>query len=245
MGLLNSVRDYFAMRKFMKTQLAQALREHTQEYFYRGSVLSGFSEEAKQSLISGMGQQMGAAFQSPDPVMAVREALVSYIISFAQLQALCLTEAEKADAFYAPNPHISGALHHDIAEAAKHVDEVARYQWEQGADADDLIAFCNTRCAVYLYFMNAFNMARMELGDKTDPDWFRPLVEAQLVYAENTIRSEMGAPLKVRDMVEALAYSVMNNMTLNGATNPFYEWCTSWPDKYLAGRGPDPRAAND
>lgn len=40
----------------------------------------------------------------------------------------------------------------------------------------------------------------------------------------------------------AAAYSVMFNKAVDGAINPFYEWCTTWPDLYLAGRGPLPSA---
>lgn len=244
MGLFDSVRDFFEMRQFMKTPLAQALRAHTQEYFYGKTVLTHFSEDTKEKLIAGMTSQMGAAFQSPNPALAIREGLVSFTIQYAQVQVLCLTEEEKADAFYAANPYISGELHHRIDDAAEHVEELARYKWESEATGQDLIDFCNERCAIYLYYMNGFNIARRDLGDKTDPDWFRPLVEAQLVYEENTIRDKMGLPLTVRDMIEALAYSAMFNKAADGAVNPFYEWCSAFPDKYLAGRGPLPGGGN-
>jgi hypothetical protein len=96
------------------------------------------------------------------------------------------------------------------------------------------------RTAVSQYFLNAFNIARSHLGDVTEPDWFRPLIEAQMVYEENRLRDELGLPLTVSDMIEALAYSTMFNLILNGEVNPFYAWCKTWPDKYLAGRGPMP-----
>jgi hypothetical protein len=240
MGLLSGVRDFFAVEKFKRTPFAQALKLHTEEYFHGGSILSGLRDDNKQRLIEGMTQQVGAALQADNPKMAIREALVSHTIQYAQLQVLCLTEEERRQAFYAENPYISGDLHQCIDEAAEHVDELARHKWESGASGQDLIDFCNVRCAIYLYYMNALNLARMELGDQTDPDWYRPLVEAQLVYEENTVRDRMGLSLTVTDMIEALAYSVMFNHAANGVANPFYEWCKAWPDKYLAGRGPLP-----
>lgn len=243
MGLLDGVRGYFATRAFMRTPLAQAIRQETQAYFYGNSILTHFADETKQKLIGGMTQQLSAALQSENPVMAIREGLVSFTIQYAQLQVLALTEMEKTDAFYSASPYISGALHHHIEAAAEQVEEVARYKWEQWEEADgpdELIAFCNGRCAIYGYYMNSFNIARIELGDKTDPDWFRPLVEAQMVYEENTIRDKLGLPLTVKDMIEALAYSVMFNYAADGVQAPFYEWCKTWPDKYLAGRGPLP-----
>jgi len=236
MGIVDSVREYFTMRKFMKTPLAQALRHHTQTYFYGNTALTGFSEEAKERLIGGMTQQLGAAFEAENPIIAIREGLVGFTIQYARIQVLCLTEEEKADAFYAGSPHISGELYKSIDDAAPHVEEVDQHRWEQEVGGQELIDFCNVRCAIYLYYMNAFNLARMELGDKTDPDWFRPLVEAQLVYEENTIRDKMGLPLTVGSMIDALAFSVMFNKVADGATNPYYEWCSTWPELHLGER---------
>jgi hypothetical protein len=237
MGLISSIREYYEIRKFQRTVFAQALKLHTQEYLHGGTVLSSISQEAKERFVQELMQQMANCFQAENPAMAVRESIVGHVLSYAQLQVLCLTEEEKAEAFYSSNPYISGQLYHQIEIAAEHVEEAARFKWESEASPKDLLNFCNARCAVYLYFMNAFNIARMELGDKTDPDWFRPLVEAQLVYEENTFRDKMGLPLLTADMIEALAYSVMWNKVMDGSTAPFYEWCQTWPEKYLAGRG--------
>jgi hypothetical protein len=244
MDLIEGIRSFLAMRRFMKTPLAQALKQHTEDYFYGNTVLSGFTEELKHKQIEGMTRQMAAALQAPNAALAIREGLVGYSFQYAQLQVLCLLKDEKQETFYSGNPYISGELHHQIDAAAEHVEELAQYKWESGAIGQHLIDFCNGRCAIYLYYMNAFDIARIELGDKTDPDWFRPLVEADLVWVENSIRSKMGLPPTVTDMIEALAYSSMSNMVENGAANPFYEWCKAWPDKYLAGRGPMPIEAS-
>lgn len=238
MGLFSGIRGYFEQRAFRQTPLAQALEGHTQEYLYGRSVMSGFSDEAKERFTVEMTQQLAAAFQSPDPVAAVREQLVSYAINYAQLQVLCLTEEEKTVSFYSANPYISGELWRHIDEGAEFVDELAEYRWSTEAEDIDLLDICNVRAAVSQYFLNAFNIARSHLEDVTEPDWFRPLVEAQLVYEESRIRHDLGLPLTVKDLTEALAYSTMWNMVVNGAANPFYEWCKTWPDKYLAGRGP-------
>jgi hypothetical protein len=238
MGLVDGIRNFVAMRKFMKTPIAQALRLQTQEYSYGGSMLSALTDQAKQRLINGMTQQLAGALQSPNPIMAIREGLIGFSYQYAQVHVLSLTEDEKSETFYAENPYITGQLHHRIDEAAEHVEELAQHKWEAQASGQDLIDFANGRSIVYLYFMNAFNLARMEIGDKSDPDWFKPLVEADLVWVENTMREKLGLPLSVKDKFEALAYSSMSNMVENGSSNPFYEWCKTWPEYYLAGRGP-------
>jgi hypothetical protein len=233
-----AIKDYFVAQKFMRTPLAQALRQHTQDYLHGDTVLRDFRQDNKEKFVAHLMSEIGAAFQSPNPALAVRERIVAYTIQYADLQVLALNEAEKPQMFYAENPHISGELHGQIDAAAEHVDELAKFQWQGGEKGQDLIDFCNVRCAIYLYYMNAFNMARNELGDKTDPDWFRPLVEAQLVYAENTIREKMGLPLTTADMIDALAYWIMAENVVQGIADPYYEWCKAFPDKYLAGRGP-------
>lgn len=235
--MLGAIRDYFAVQKFKRTPLAQALRQHTQECLYGDTVLRDFSEENKEKFVTDLMGQMGASFQSPNPAMAIRERIVAYTIQYADLQVLALNEAEKPQMFYAENPYISGKLHIHIDEAAKHVEELAKFQWQGGEEGQDLIDFCNVRCAIYLYYMNAFNIARIELGDETKPDWFRPLVEAQLVYAENTIRDKMGLPLTTRSMTDSLTYWVMAENVVGGVPDPYFEWCKAFPEKYLAGRG--------
>lgn len=240
MNLLNSIREFWGIRSFKRTPFARTLKAHTQSYFHSGQILSSISQEAKERIVAELMQHMAACLQSENPVLAVREAIVNNVLAYAELQIVCLTEYEKSLAFYSENPYISGELYRMIEAAAEHIEELNRFKWETEADHQELIDFCNTKCAYYLYFMNAFNMARMEIGDKTDPDWFRPLVESQMVYEENRIRDKIGLPLLTADMIEALAYSVMWNKVMDGSSAPFYEWCQTWPDKYLANRGPLP-----
>jgi hypothetical protein len=227
----------------MRTPLARALRQHTQDYLHGDTILRDFSQANKEKFVAHLMSEMGAAFQSPNPAIAIREHLVAYTIQYANLQVLALNGAEKAQMFYAANPYISGELHSHIDAAAEHVDELAKFKWQGGEEGQDLIQFCNVRAALYLYYMNAFNIARLEVGDKTEPDWFRPLVEAQLVYAENTIRDKLGLALTTEDMIEALAYWIMAENVAGGLADPYYEWCKAFPDKYLAGRGPQPKPA--
>ena len=86
--------------------------------------------------------------------------------------------------------------------------------------------------------MNAINMALLEIGDKTDPHWYRPLVEATLVWHENLIRRAMDMPLTTPDWLVALAYGSMMDRVVDGEPAPFYDWCQAYPDLYLDGRGP-------
>lgn len=241
--MLNFFKEQLAIHRFKRSTLGQALRHHTQQYFYSETALSSFAEANKQKLIQDFMAKLAAIVSSPNQFLALREAIVEYTIPFAQLQVLCLTEAEKADTFYAANPYISGALYYDIREASDHNEELAKFKWEtEGVDDTDLIAFANGRCALLLYYMNGFNMVRMESGDKAEKDWFRPFVEAMLVWEENTSREALNLPSLHSGIVDGLTYSAMMNYVADGAQNPFFEFRKNFPDRYLAGEGPLPAA---
>ena len=81
--------------------LEDALREHVRQFFYSGQALSWMKPENKEHLVGELFTQLAAIETSPDPRMALRQRLTEYVIMFAQLQLLCLTEEEKAGQFFA------------------------------------------------------------------------------------------------------------------------------------------------
>jgi len=243
--MLNFVKDQIAIWKFKRTPFAQAIQLHTQEYFHGESALSSFNQKSKERLIGEFCQRAGLIMQSPNAVMACREALVEYTLLFAQLQVHCLKEPEKAQMFYRDNPYISGQLWRHIRDGSDHSDELAQYKWETPDLTDEeLIGIANTRCALLLYYANGFNMVRIELGDKREEkDWFRPLVEACLVDEEHNLREHLGLPLLMPSDLGSLVYGSFVNYVLNGEQHPFFAWARDFPDHYLAGEGPEPKLA--
>lgn len=242
MGLFDDLKARGAVRKFEKTTLGKALAEHTKAYFYSGEVLSSISQERKQQLVEDLYAKVMDVLASPDGRSKLRNFLAEYLLMFAQLQVLCLTEGEKAEAFYAANPLISGELHRHIVEAAKHHKELAELAWQhENMSAEELIAFANKRSALMLYYLNGLNMVRIETGDRGAPkDWFLPFVEAMLVWEEDCLRERLLLPRLTSEPLHALAYSTYLNMVVDGEANPFFAWTQHHPDQYLHGVGPKP-----
>ena len=246
MGLLDYAKAQIGVWNFKRSPLGQALRAHTQQFFYSNDTLSWMSPENKLKHPQQLMTDLVNAQQAASPALALREKLAEYVIIFCQHTALCLKEGEKAGQSYAANPYISGKLHEHIVEAAKHNEELAEFIWKEGRNvsADELISVANTRSALCLYYANGLNMARIAIGD-TDPDkdWYKPFVEAMLVWEEGTYRQKLGLPQLVSGLVGTLPYSTYLNYVVDGELNPFYTWVKNWPDRYLAGEGPVPEVA--
>jgi hypothetical protein len=239
-GLFETVSNYFAFQKFKRSSLGQALIEHTQQYFHSDQVLSHFSEESKLAIIQDFMTRLAAIVRSPDGRMELRKALVEYMIVYSGLTILCLTEEEKTIAEYAANPYISGELHHHIEAAAPHNEEMARFIWQENGDVTpaDLMSFANQRSALMLYYLNGFNMVRVQSGDVDEAkDWFRPLVEAQLVWEEDLVREKLSLPRLAPARLYGLPYSTLSNLVMKGEANPLYSWTKMFPSLYLAGEG--------
>jgi hypothetical protein len=223
--------------------LEKALKDHVQEYFYSGHALSWIRPENKERLVGELFTQFSAIEASPDPRMTLRERLAEYVLLFAQLQMLCLTEDEKAEHIFKDSPYISGKIHHHIVQAAEHVEEAAQFVWGQDskATAEELMNFANTRTAVMLFYANGLNLVRISAGD-TDAakDWFKPFVEAMVVWQEHVLRMELGLPALLSDPLEGFIYGTFLDYVLDGDANPFFSWTRAHPDLYLAGKGPLP-----
>lgn len=241
-GVLDTIKAHWEVRKFKRSPLGQALRHHTRRYFYSGEALSWMKEENKEKFIQDFLAKLAGIVGAPDPIMALRTALVEYILLYADLSMLCLTESEKEAMFYSANPFITGEIHHQVMEAAKHVEEAATYIWQYGpVEAEEMISFGNTRSAIMLFYANGLNMCRIDMGDD-DPakDWFRPFVEAALVTSEDRMREKLGLPRLVPGPIHSLPYAIFFEHILAGERNPFFKWTQEWPDLYLAGEGPLP-----
>jgi len=162
----------------------------------------------------------------------MRESVASYVIGYAGYQMLCLTEEEKTEAFYADCPYISGELYKHIGKVTEHNDELDELKWKHSdISNDDLVSFCNTKCVLYLYYLNGVNYIRGEFDDiDKEKDWLRPFIKSMLIWEEDRIREKIGLPSLLPDSIDALKHSTFMNMVINGHRNPFYEWEKSWAE---------------
>jgi len=215
-----------ALREWERSPLGQALARHVNEYFTEYPRFAEMDEADKQETIRDFYKLIAEVLQAENPGVKLRESLANYVISFAELQVLCLTEDEKTGAFYADCPYISGQLHHDIEKAIPHVEFLREAQW-RNADltGKSLVGLCNARSARWLFIINGLNLVRIEFKDFDDQkDWFRPFLQAMMIWEEDLLRGKMQFPRLLPDLIEGLQYSAFMNLVVNGWPNPYYEW---------------------
>lgn len=231
------IKEFLKRRREKKEQdawersfLGKTLDMHTKEYFDKYPRLSDLSADSKASIIGNFYANVFESLESENCVNSLREKMASYIVSFSDLQVLCLTEDEMRDSDYADCPFISGELYHHISDASDHLAELKELKWKYG-DIDDreLISFCNSRCVVLLYYINGLNYVRCESGDfDSTKDWLKPFMKSMLIVSEDNIRSKIGLKSLLNDSLDNLKHSSFLNIVLNGSRNPYFEWDTKW-----------------
>lgn len=237
--MLNFLRQQIAQWRLKRSPLFQALQDHVDEYMNGDVATSTFSPENKQKLVDELYGRVDSVLGSSDPRMTCRELLAGYVVSYTHLRVHCLKADEKAEQPYRDNPYISGQLWKHIGRTSEHHEDLAQFKWEVPSLTDDeLIGMGNTRCAVFLFFLNGFNILRRYLGDMSqEKDWLRPFVEALLVFEEHHLREKLGLPTLVPDLLDGVRYSTFLEDVLSGEPNPFFTWARRYPDTYLAGQG--------
>lgn len=224
--------------KWETSALGQALAEHTQK-FCNETILSGLPQDRKDRMIGDFYERLAAVAQSPTGFLDLRKSLAEWVAHYAKYQVLCLTESEKAVAFHHESPYVSGELYHHIRAAAAENDYLAQIIRSDENVADgELISLANVECARALYYANGFNMVRIETGDRTKPDWYKPFVEAMLVYEEDNVRTSIKLPQLLPENRFGVLYSGFFNLVSSGEEDPLFRWARACPDFYLASGAP-------
>jgi hypothetical protein len=224
--MFQALKEWYALSKFKRTPIAQALRAHTQFYF-DDTILQSLAPEAKQQRIAELTHRLGTILSSPNPFLAYRSELVEAAFGYADLQVLCLLPHEKNDV--TDSPYISGELHKHIRACKEHNDDVARIMWELPELAnEELITALNVAAVIRLYHLNGLNIARglFEPDNLDDPkDWFKPLVKSVLIFAEQNHRLKLELPsLCDKFGIEALEHMTFTNFVRDGHNQPLFEW---------------------
>ncbi|NEJ74876.1 hypothetical protein GR197_30905 [Rhizobium phaseoli] len=224
--------------KWETSGLGQALAEHTHKCFNE-TILSGLPQDRKDRVIGDFYERLAAMAQSPTGFLDLRKSLAGWVAEYAKYQVLCLTESEKVVAFYHESPYVSGELYHHIRAAAAENDYLAQIMRSDKNVADgELIALANTECARARYYANGFNMVRIETGDRTKPDWYKPFVEAMLVYEEDNVRTSIKLPQLLPENRFGVIYSGFFNLVFTGEEDPLLRWARACPDYNLASGAP-------
>jgi len=222
-----------AIREWQNSFLGRGLAKHSNEYFCKYPRLANLSEETKKTIIGDFIRQIINFSQAENPFLAMREALASCVIGYAEYQVLCLTEAEKDEGPFSDCPYISGELHKHIDKAVKHIDELGKLKWKHtDISIEDLVSYCNTKSLLHLYYVNGFNYVRVEFDDiDKEKDWLTPFIKSMLIWEEDQIRNKIGLPRLLPDNLDGLKHSTFMNMVVNGHKNPYYEWEKNWSEE--------------
>jgi len=235
--MLERWRETRALRKFRQSVLGDALRIHTQQYL-NGTILRNLRQELKEDMVEQFTGHLFAIDKAANPLLTFREELCNAAIAYADLQVLSLTPEEKAETF-SDTRYVSGELSGYIRRAADFNKEIARIIWEHPQCTDDeLIGLANVNCAVFLYYLNGWNLVRT--ATKIDPvrnpdnDWFRPFVRSMLIASEDNARKKLGLQSLLPDGTAALRHSSFMFNVSNGEANPLFEWEHSFGRKHQA-----------
>ena len=87
-----------------------------------------------------------------------------------------------------------------------------------------------------LYYANALNMVRIHRGESAlGTDWYRPFVEAMLVWEDDNMRERLGIARAVPGEFHGLPYYGFLEIVLAGEYDPVTYWKQKFPHLHLAG----------
>jgi len=206
--------------------LSKALAAHTREYFYQHPILKNIPEDVKQELIADFYKKIFDLTNSEEPLLTLRGYIASYVHSYAIFQVLCLSPKEKTSAFYHNNPYISGNLRKHIKSIAIHNKEISELNLKNELLTDeDLLAFCQTKAAISMFYMNGMNIVRCELKDMVkENDWLRPFIESMLIWEEDTCRKNIGLSSLLENSLDADKHYSFLEYVSNGSQDPYTAW---------------------
>lgn len=235
MGLLDDWKARRAAKAFQRTALGQELASHSRRYLYGDfESLTELSEHTKQDHISTLYRQVAEIVDAENPLLAMRERLSEYVLGYAQLTVLTLTESDKEDTWYAASPGVSAKLYRYIDELWPHHDQLKELQWRNDNQLSDaeLVSFANVQGAIWLYYVGGLDRVRtLGFNDSIpEKDWLRPFLLAMMIYSEDCYRQAIDLPTLLWSKVDGMAYSTFLNRVVEGHKNPYYEWEQGWKE---------------
>ncbi len=232
--MLDFLKGWIARRRWERSDIGIMLKMHTQRFFVGDGPLAYLPQPQKLRIATRFYDQVAAIGKSTNGFLDLRQALGEAVLHYARFQVLALKEDEKGDMPYGGNASISGALHHHIREASAHDEYLGRLVFEDPSLTDeDLIGYANRECVIALYQANGFNLIRIDSEGKSERDWYKPFVEAMLVYEEDNVRTMIGLAAVLPEAQDAVSYSYFFNAVVSGEPNPLFSWSRTYPDHEL------------
>lgn len=246
--MFQAIKEWLALRQWKKSVIGIALQSHGYDFFFAPDApFSHLDQEVKVRHCAELHIQIARVVTAENPIIAVRELLADYVLTFAPLMAAGMPEDGKEDRGYADTPYISGQLRPHISRIADHIDELGRMRFEEPDLSDEELAdYCTNRASLLLFYCNGVNTASIAIENRASQlsEWYQAFVQAALVAAEDELRRDIGLKSLLPGMVDGLMYSTFTDMVINGHPDPFFSWVKAFPDKFLHGRGATPVLAH-
>lgn len=243
--MFQAIKDRLALRRWTKSALGGALQHHGHEYFWaKGAPFSYMDEQVRLKHCAELHAIGMEVMYSENPLLAVREKLASYVHAFAPLMVGGMREDPERAAMDVYNtPYISAKLRPHIEAITHHLDELGKVRFDDpNITAEELAEYSTTRASLLLFYCNGINLISIVVEDRVNDrsDWYQAYMQAAMVWAEDSIRRDLGISSLLPNSTDGLVYSSFMNYVVNGEPDPFFSWCKTFPDRYLLGHGPKP-----
>lgn len=208
---------------------------------YDGIPLKNFiGDDRRSALARQLFLEINEICNAFDPIVACREKLAATMIKFASFQVLVIPPRPETDpSDLRSQPGISGELTEHLVQIAENDFEL-RTELYGAMDAptfDDLWESLQRSYWQTYWFLETFNAARIELGDKQDDhDWFMPFKHAACANYEHIYRREIDLPPVFNEDLATIApnaYSIFTDIVLSGAEDPDLEWRDYYMDSNI------------
>jgi len=193
-----------------------------------------WTDEGKQTLISNVIVGLDACLAQPNPAQSVRMRLIELTLLAARFQVLVLEPPVKVRG-------LSGELRGSISSLRRLNKDLEAFFYgldepaETEADMWDAVLM---RYWVLNLYMNAYNTARIALGDyHADPtkDWFTACYASFCIWQEYIYRNELGLPPVVdgeKPDLRAIVHSTWFQRAEEGHKELRLAWERSWREAF-------------
>lgn len=204
------------------------------------------SREYKEDFAAHLLLDITGVIAAPDPVMANRERLSSWVSRLARFQVLVL-QSPKGDTTAWTNwlrsrPGITGELKAHLKEIAEKDKEIKQLAWRlDNPTSQQVYEACLLETWTALVAVQVFDAARRTLGDyhpSPDKDWLLPFGAAMCARSEQHYRETIGLPSVLSTerhdgSLVAIKYTSFLSMVMSGAKYPNFEWEEAWSKEDL------------
>jgi hypothetical protein len=219
--LLGQVRKQRKLHSWRRSAVGHAIKQHLRS---TNKNWMHFQKEEKEQLASEFYARIFAVLDSTNALLECRKELVTNVIKYTDLQALCLTTDDKTtNPIFKDMNRVSSDLRDHIYKCTLYNEELDKYVKENIYDETELINFIIKKCEVYCHYAYGFDIARKSIESDGGGDLFPRLVQSSIIISESNYRKYLGLP-QIVTAIDSSLHSNFINMVLNGESDPLLTW---------------------